>query len=250
LRGGPREALIESFEGALSVCCANQSKPKNSSRFGFNKTAVYEGDIAEADRERRRWATAISNVALPPIIAVLTFLVINLAVSSGLSFAVLTLLTTLFAAVVPFGIFAVLVRRTRADEIDVAARKERGRWLLVSTVSFFIGATVLLLIRAPRLVTVVTFGYGAVTLVILLINLRWKISAHTMGIAVPTTVFLFVFGPWGLFCGLILPPVIWSRVYLKKHTIAQALAGALVGVVLTALVLWLLIPYSPLYAPR
>jgi membrane-associated phospholipid phosphatase len=179
---------------------------------------------------------------MPPIVASLTFVLINYTVSSGSSFVGLTLLTTLFAAVVAFGSLAVWTLRTRAHGIDIDEGAGRRHWLLLSTVSYFIGTAILLLIRAPPLIAVVTFGYGAVMLIIFFINLRWKISGHSMGIAVPTTVLAFVFGPWGLLCGLLLPPVIWSRVYLKKHTIAQALAGAVVSFVLMGLILVLLLP--------
>jgi len=48
--------------------------------------------------------------------------------------------------------------------------------------------------------------------------------------------------------GLLLPPVIWSRVYLKKHTVAQAIMGAVLGFVLTAVALSLLLLYAPLNA--
>jgi membrane-associated phospholipid phosphatase len=47
---------------------------------------------------------------------------------------------------------------------------------------------------------------------------------------------------------LLLPPVIWSRVYLKKHTAAQAITGAILGFVLTAVALSLLLLYAPLNA--
>jgi membrane-associated phospholipid phosphatase len=179
---------------------------------------------------------------MPPIIASLTFVLINYTLSSGLAFVALTLLMTLVAAVVPLSIVAVWALRKRARDIDIDEGAGRMHWLLVSMISYVIGAAILLLIRAPSLITVVAFGYGAVMFVFFFINLRWKISGHTMGIAVPTTVLTFVFGPWGLLCGSLLPPVAWSRVYLKKHTIAQVIAGALVGFSLTALVLWLLLP--------
>ena len=201
---------------------------------------MHGSDIAQAGRERQRWATAISNVTSPSIIALFTFVLVNYAVSSRLSFVGLTVLTTLFAAVVPLWILLAWIR-TRARYADNAAEAGRWCWVAASTVSYFFGTAVLLLIRAPPLIAVVAFGYGTCMLVMLIINLRWKISVHTMGIAVPTAVLAFVFGAWGLTCGLLLPPVIWSRVYLKKHTIAQALAGALVSFVLMALILVLLL---------
>jgi membrane-associated phospholipid phosphatase len=202
---------------------------------------VRESDVTKADRARRRWATAISNVTMPPIVASLTFVLVNYAVSGGLSFVALTLLTTL-VAVLPFGVVTIGALSAGAHEINVDEGAWRRYWLLLSTVSYFVGTAVLLLIRAPLLVAVVAFGFGAVMLVIFIINLRWKISGHSMGVAVPTTTLAFVFGPWGLLCGLLLPPVMWSRVYLRKHTVAQVLAGALVSFALMGLILALLLP--------
>jgi membrane-associated phospholipid phosphatase len=209
---------------------------------------VHEGDATEGDREKRAWATAISNVTMPPIVALLMFALINYTVSKGLSFVALTLLTTFFAVLMPLSILIIWARRTHAHDLDVPGMADRSQPLLVASVSYFIGTVVLLLIRAPPLTTAVMLGYSAGTLVIFLINLRWKISIHTMGIAGPTAVFLFVFGPWGVLLGLLLPPVIWSRVYLKKHTIAQALAGGLVGFLLAAFGLWLVLVYSAPFA--
>jgi membrane-associated phospholipid phosphatase len=178
---------------------------------------------------------------MPPIVASFTFVLVNYAVSSGLSFVGLTLLTTL-VAVLPFGVATMGALSARTHEINVDEGAWRRYWLLLSTVSYFFGTAVLLLIRAPLLVAVVTFGFGVVVLVIFIINLRWKISGHSMGVAVPTTVLAFVFGPWGLLCGLLLPPVMWSRVYLRRHTVAQVIAGALVSFALMGLILALLLP--------
>ena len=205
-------------------------------------------EISVADREKRKWAAAISNATIPPVIAVLTFALINYSRSGGLSFIALTFLTTLFAAIVPLSILIIWARRTNAHDMDVPTRTDRNHPLLLATVSYLIGTAVLLIIRAPLLSTALMFGYFAGTLFIFLVNLRWKISIHTMGIAGPTTVLVFVFGYWGALLGLLLPPVIWSRVYLKKHTVAQAIAGAVVGFLLTASALWLVLAYGLSFA--
>lgn len=208
-----------------------------------------EHGITAADRRKRRWATTISNLTIPPVIAVFAFVLINYTVSKGLSFIALTLLTTLFAAVMPLGILVLWRRRTDARDIDIPLREERGRPLLLAAVSYVVGTAILLLVRAPPLVTTVLFAYGLGTFIIFFINLRWKISIHTMAIAGPTTVLVFVFGAWGVLLGLLLPPVTWSRVYLKKHTLAQALAGIVAGVALTVIAMWLLFTRNPLYSP-
>jgi membrane-associated phospholipid phosphatase len=209
---------------------------------------VHNNQITDADRGKRKWAAAISNVTIPPVIAVITFTLINYSLSSGLPFIVLTFLTTLFTAIVPLSILIIWARRTNAYDLDISARTDRNHPLLLAAVSYFFGTAVLLIIHAPILTATVMFGYFAGTLFLFFVNLRWKISIHTMGIAGPTTVLIFVFGYWGALLALLLPPVIWSRVYLKKHTVAQALAGAAVGFLLTAFALWLLLAYGPSYA--
>ncbi|MEI7827017.1 MAG: PAP2 family protein [Euryarchaeota archaeon] len=207
---------------------------------------MLNGEITAADRTKRKWAAAISNATIPPVIAVFTFALINHSLSNGLSFVALTFLTTLFAAIVPLGILIVWARRTNVHDMDVPTRTDRNHPLLLAAVSYLVGTAVLLIIRAPLLSTAIMFGYFAGTFFLFFVNLRWKISIHTIGIAGPTTVLVFVFGYWGALLGLLLPPVIWSRVYLKKHTVAQALAGAVVGFLLTAFALWLVLAYGPL----
>ncbi|MGZ7133663.1 MAG: hypothetical protein ACXVH4_02920, partial [Halobacteriota archaeon] len=80
------------------------------------------------------------------------------------------------------------------------------------------------------------------------INLYWKISIHTMGIAGPTTVLVFAFGYWGALLGLLLPPVIWSNVPLEKHTVVQPIVGAILGFVLTAIALSFALLLAPINA--
>ncbi len=183
---------------------------------------MHEGAITKTDRKKHGWATAISNVTVPPIIAVLTFALVNYTVAKGITFVALTLLTTLFAAIMPLGILIIWRRRTNVQDFDIPGRAERERPLLFATVSYFVGTAVLLLVRAPPLVTIVMFGYGIGTLVTFFINLRWKISMHTIGIAGPTIVLVFVFGLWGALLGLLLPPVTWSRVYLLEETYSRS----------------------------
>lgn len=209
---------------------------------------MHNSEDTDADRAKRKWAIAISNVTIPPVIAVITFALINYSLSSGPSFVALTFVTTLFAAIVPLSILIIWARRTNAHDMDIAARTDRNHPLLLAAVSYLIGTAVLLIVHAPLPTTAVMFGYFAGTFFLYFVNLRWKISIHTMGIAGPTIVLLVVFGYWGALLALLLPPVIWSRIYLKKHTVAQALGGAAVGFLLTALALWLLLAYGPLYA--
>ncbi len=205
--------------------------------------------VTDGDSNKRKWASFISDITIPPVIAVLMFSLINYSLLRGFPFVAVTCITTLFAAIVPLSMLLLWETRTKAKiDLDVPARTERGRPLLFACTSYLIGTAALVAAHAPLLTTVLMFGYFAGTLCLFFINLYWKISIHTMGIAGPTTVLIFVFGYWGVLLGLLLPPVIWSRVYLKKHTVAQAITGAVLGFVLTAVALSLLLLYAPLNA--
>lgn len=205
--------------------------------------------VTDGDSNKRKWASFISDMTIPPVIAVLMFSLINYSLLRGFPFVAVTCITTLFAAIVPLSMLLLWETRTKAKiDLDVPARTERGRPLLFACTSYLIGTAALVVAHAPLLTTVLMFGYFAGTLCLFFINLYWKISIHTMGIAGPTTVLIFVFGYWGVLLGLLLPPVIWSRVYLKKHTVAQAIMGAVLGFVLTAVALSLLLLYAPLNA--
>jgi membrane-associated phospholipid phosphatase len=205
--------------------------------------------VTDGDSNKRKWASFISDMTIPPVIAVLMFSLINYSLLRGLPFVAVTCITTLFAAIVPLSMLLLWETRTKAKiDLDVPARTERGRPLLFACTSYLIGTAALVVAHAPLLTTVLMFGYFAGTLCLFFINLYWKISIHTMGIAGPMTVLIFVFGYWGVLLGLLLPPVIWSRVYLKKHTVAQAITGAVLGFVLTAVALSLLLLYAPLNA--
>ena len=205
--------------------------------------------VTDRDSNKRKWASFVSDMTIPPVIAVLMFSLINYSLLRGFPFVAVTCITTLFAAIVPLSMLLIWETRTKAKfDLDVPARTERGHPLLFACTSYLIGTVVLIAAHAPLLTTVLMFGYFAGTLCLFFINLYWKISIHTMGIAGPTTVLIFVFGYWGVLLGLLLPPVIWSRVYLKKHTVAQAITGAVLGFVLTAVALSLLLLYAPLNA--
>lgn len=205
--------------------------------------------VTDGDSNKRKWASFISDMTIPPVIAVLMFSLINYSLLRGFPFVAVTCITTLFAAIVPLSMLLLWETRTKAKiDLDVPARTERGHPLLFACTSYLIGTAALVAAHAPLLTTVLMFGYFAGTLCLFFINLYWKISIHTMGIAGPMTVLIFVFGYWGVLLGLLLPPVIWSRVYLKKHTVAQAITGAVLGFVLTAVALSLLLLYAPLNA--
>ena len=87
-----------------------------------------------------------------------------------------------------------------------------------------------------------------VTAAIFLLNLRFKASIHAAALAGSITALALTFGPLVLPAYLFLVPVVWSRRKLRVHRLGELLVGALVGLLLGALLyrlpdLWMVIKF-------
>lgn len=89
----------------------------------------------------------------------------------------------------------------------------------------------LVLLGAPREVTALVVAMLATLLAILAVTTRWKISVHTAVSGGAVALLALAYGPWPLAGGVLVALVGWSRVRLRHHTLAQALAGAALGAV-------------------
>ncbi|MGZ7069253.1 MAG: PAP2 family protein, partial [Methanobacterium sp.] len=119
-------------------------------------------------------------------------------------------------------------------DMDIPKRTDRNYPLLLVILSYAIGVIVLYLLNAPSITTILMFCYFSNTLIVFFINLYWKISIHSLGVAGPAAALIYVFGVSGILYMLIIPLVMWSRVYLKEHTISQVVMGALLGFLATS----------------
>ena len=61
------------------------------------------------------------------------------------------------------------------------------------------------------------------------ITLVWQVSVHTATTAGLVTFACLAFGPIAACWTLLIPLVAWARIYLRRHTLAQTLAGAFLG---------------------
>jgi len=150
-----------------------------------------------------------------------------------------TLLCVIFAGILPILLVLYWIESKKSNgkkiAIDIPVREERNFPLVMVIFSYLVGVITLYLINAPLITTVLMFCYFSNTLLVFFINLRWKISIHAMGVAGPITALIYVFGPIGSVFGFIIPLVMWSRVYLGRHTYFQVISGVLLGLVSTAI---------------
>jgi len=152
------------------------------------------------------------------------------------SSAAVGILTLCIAPFVPV-IYSARVGRTDLDVSDVS---KRVPLYVPGLASYAAGALVFLALK-NEIMFLIAFAYVCVTLATFLITFVWKISAHTAGIAGPTTALVFVFGTWILPLYVLSILMIWSRVKLGAHTLIQAVAGIVVAVTITGVV------YAALY---
>ena len=204
--------------------------------------------------EKRKIAETISTVTQPPIITIPLFLIICMVLSfengtfSLSKFLTLELISLVFTSLLPMAIILLWAKRINTDR-DISNREDRFVPLVVGIVSYFIGVLVSLILNADNFLTLLLLCYAVNTGVVLLITFKWKISVHTTGISGPIAALILLLGSVGAVFGVIYPIVIWSRVLLKKHTLAQAICGGVQGFILTVveMYLYMIVFAMPIY---
>lgn len=145
-----------------------------------------------------------------------------------------------------------LVRRHKAATVEVRDQGQRTGPFIGSTVAALAAFVVVVLTASPesQLVVALAAFYPFNTLLLLLINLRWKISIHMTGLTgfvgvsllvallwpSPTAVFRL---SWAVPLLLLVPLLMWARVRVGAHTWGQVVGGTLFG---------LFVPPAELYA--
>jgi len=167
---------------------------------------------------------------------------IPLAVGMTVWFAVepsLRLMMLLFIGVfyvlLPAIYFVVRIRKGKVSDWDVTKREERRAIYQFSIVSHLVGVLAVASLEQFFLMKILLILW-IVSVVFMVINMYWKISVHA-GVNAFLMVLLNNFYGWKIFGWLmvVLLLVLWSRVYLRKHTTTQVMAGAIIAFVLVEL---------------
>lgn len=135
------------------------------------------------------------------------------------------MIAIMFTALIPYVAILILYKAGKVSDLQIPRRKERLLPLLIINACIVMGFFILINIQPARMLLSVYMIYLLSLPVISLITLFWKISFHASYITLFSIVFLFVFGKWAIATLPLIPLVGWSRIKLKKHTLAQVLAG-------------------------
>lgn len=177
-----------------------------------------------------RVARVVSNVVSPPVMFAALGLALALRASPPVPALAWAALYGFFVSLAPILFVLYLLRTSRIVELHMSDTRERRLPYLVAMLgSLTVIALLLALEGPPLLVCLALFNLVALFL-IGLINLRWLISFHTMAVMAMDTIVALVYGP---LVGLALSPlvalVVAVRLYLRRHTMGQVLAGLLLG---------------------
>jgi hypothetical protein len=165
----------------------------------------------------------------------LVFVSISVAIVVGTQLVVraaLPILAALFLSVIlPTAILLVSgVRSGRWRDADVSVREERKRFYPWAIAFSALGTLISWVIGAPFFI----IRGGLITLALFVIaalaNFYLKISLHILFAAYCTTILFRINIVCGTVAMILAGLVFWARLFLSRHTLIEALAGAALGI--------------------
>src|SRR5438067_9637168 len=161
-----------------------------------------------------------------PLVFVLASVAVVVGTLLGLRTGFPILLALLLSTFVPTAILLLSgVRSGRWSDADVSVRKERQRFFPWAVPFSLAGVLVMYLIHAPAYI----IRGGAITLALFLaswiINCFLKLSLHALFAFYCAMILFRVGAGWGTIALFLAILVAWSRLFLRRHTPVELIAG-------------------------
>jgi membrane-associated phospholipid phosphatase len=189
---------------------------------------------------RIRIARSLSNILSPVTVSLpFVFLVAFYHAPNLLTALLYTCLVLVFLTFGPMVYVLVGVRIGKFTDADVSVRSQRFGPFLFGIISALIGLVSLLFTHGPKNLQTLLLLTIISGIVMFVITLWWKISIHASSLAAAATMLIALYGRVMLLAFALLLAVCWSRVVLRRHTVAQVVAGSMVSIALTSLLLFI-----------
>jgi len=148
--------------------------------------------------------------------------------------------TFIFTGLLPALPIWLLMKRGEVNDLFISKREERTMPYLFSFMAYVFWALFMWrTLQFPMFIVAMGMGSAVSIFIIILINLRWKISAHAAGMgglcgSVFGVCYRTAINPvWFLAIILLISALVaFSRLELKAHTPGQVLAGFVVGFIM------------------
>lgn len=176
---------------------------------------------------------------LIPTYAIILLMRIPLFQLFGTQYRVIAVVgTLLFTAILPALPMLLMMRKGQIKDVFISRREERTIPYLFSFLAYVFWVLFLWrTLQFPMEFIVLAIGTVFSVILLVLINLKWKISAHTAGVGglvggIIAVSYLIGINPVGLIIlSLIVSGLVAiSRIHLKAHTLSQAIGGFCLGV--------------------
>ncbi len=189
-------------------------------------------------------ARIISTVFVPPsfLIFIFTLLAFHLETESTQRYITI-FVALIFGFISPIVLFLYYRKKGKIIDLDASIKEERTFPMSISVIFFIVGLVVLIAFNVNIVSIAFWFCYISNTLITIIINKNWKISAHTMGAAGPLAALTFLFGTIALVFLVVVVLVGWSRMQLKCHSIGEVIAGGIFAFISTYIQIYLIVSY-------
>ncbi len=189
---------------------------------------------------RERIANLTSNILNPFLVSLVLILLLSFkSTSSTLDAVKWSLISIAFSILPVFSVIIYLVRKQKLESLFIITRGQRTKIYLLAGVCAGVGCIILPYLEAPPTLRA-TFVAGLSGIVVFMcVNLLWKISLHTALVTASVTVLIILYGSIAAAIVVLVPLIVWSRIELKHHSLAQVAAGALLAASIVVVVFYL-----------
>lgn len=180
----------------------------------------------------------ISEIGSPPLTGLATLLLIGFVLASTQAWQWIGLYL-LMTIVLPCLYIAWLVHKGLVTDFHLPVREERIRPLIFAGAMVLLGWSAIHWAAVPSPLRMFATVNAVQAIIFFLITLRWKISLHCAAAATLAQLAITFLGAFALPLSVSVPLIAWSRVHLKRHTLAQTIAGACLGIAVVTPALFL-----------
>ena len=179
---------------------------------------------------RERIANLTSNVLNPFAVSVAAILLLAFESTPTAADALKWAGITAGVSVLPVLLTVIYQARTgRMSGILTATRQQRTGIYVLSIACLAVGYTVLHYLQAPLMLPAAFVGGLCGVVIFSVVNLRWKVSLHTGFVSALAVMLVLLHGA---IAAVAVAPVLlmgWSRAHLGQHSVAEVVAGGLLG---------------------
>ena len=174
-----------------------------------------------------RFVTKITNPITAGLLS--SFLIIQ-KTNLGSQNKIFWFLTVLIIGFLPSLLFlAWQIKKGKINDWYLTARHDRYSVLLITAFSSLTVFLLALNLGVDKLLlSFIAIGLFT-NAALFLITLFWKISVHTAAAAILALVLIFIYSSFFVLTFFLVFLIGWARVALRKHTVAQAIAGVLLS---------------------